>query len=78
MRDKLDTAHELLNHDDDLELDERKALWDLLQYVMSDPKADLVPAKRKLITIKLQQATAATREFVLDLLARIVVESVKP
>jgi hypothetical protein len=53
-------------------------LWDLLQYVMSDPKADLVPAKRKLITIKLQQATAATREFVLDLLAKIVVESAKP
>jgi hypothetical protein len=44
---------------------------------MSDPRADLVPAKRKLITIRLQQATEAPREFVLDFLVKFAVESAK-
>lgn len=77
MAERLRTAHELLRHDDKLTLEERNDLWDLLQYVMSDPKADLVPAKRKLIEIKLGKATGPVREFFLDLLAKIVVESAK-
>jgi len=77
MENRLKTAHELLTHDDKLSLDERNKLWDLLKYVMSDPKADLVPAKKKLIDISLEKATAATRDFVVDLLAKIVSESIK-
>jgi hypothetical protein len=78
MADRLDTARELLWHDNKLTLEERESLWDLLQYVMSDPKSDLVPAKRKLIDIKLEGAVAATREFVLDFLAKFMAEVVKP
>src|SRR5262249_43167252 len=48
MEEKLRTARELLDHDDKLTFDDKTSLWDDLQYVMSDPKADLVPAKRKL------------------------------
>jgi len=57
MEDRLQTAKELLYHDDKLSQEDREKLWDLLQYVMSDPKSDLVPAKRKLIDIKLGKAT---------------------
>jgi hypothetical protein len=77
MDERLRTAHELLRHDDQLTLEERNELWDLLQYVMSDPKADLVPAKKKLIEIKLGKATGYVREAVLDLIARIAVEYMK-
>jgi hypothetical protein len=77
MEDRLKTAHELLNNDDKLQLEERKELWGLLQYVMSSPKADLAPAKRKLIDIKLGKAAQVTRELVLDFLAKVMVESVK-
>lgn len=77
MKDRLNTARELLYHDDQLTLDQREELWDLLQYVMSDPKADLVPAKMKLIEIKLKPAMKATREALLDLAAKIAVESLK-
>jgi hypothetical protein len=77
MEDLLRTAHELLEHDDKLSLDDRKNLWDDLQYVMSDPKADLVPAKRKLIDIRLEKATAYVREAILDLLAKTAVELLK-
>ena len=78
MEDRQNTARDLLNHDEKLGLDERQELWDLLQYVMSDPKADLVPGKRKLIGFKLEKAGQATREFVLDLMAKIVTEATKP
>ena len=77
MDERLRTAHELLRHDDQLTLEERNELWDLLQYVMSDPKADLIPAKKKLIEIKLGKATGYVREAVLDLIARIAVEYMK-
>jgi hypothetical protein len=77
MQDRLETARELLEHDDRLSLDERNQLWGLLQYVMSDPKADLVPAKRKLIEIKLGKAAQATREVLLDFLAKVAAESLK-
>lgn len=78
MAERIDTAKELLWNDDHLSLDERESLWGLLQYVMSDPKSDLVPAKRKLIDIKLQPALAATREAVLDFLAKFATEMSKP
>jgi hypothetical protein len=78
MRDRLDTARDLLWHDDKLSLEDRESLWGLLQYVMTDPKSDLVPAKRKLIEIRLQSALAATREFILDFLAKFGAEMSKP
>jgi hypothetical protein len=53
-------------------------MWDLLKYVMSDPKSDLVPAKKKLIEISLGKAAAATRDFVTDLLAKYAAEMSKP
>jgi hypothetical protein len=78
MEDRLQTAKELLYHDDKLSQEDREKLWDLLRYVMSDPKSDLVPAKKKLIAIKLGKATAPIREAVLDLLARYFAEMSKP
>jgi hypothetical protein len=44
---------------------------------MSNPKADLVPAKRKLIDIKLGKATQWVREAVLDLTAKTIAEMTK-
>lgn len=77
MEDRLQTARDLLWRDDKLLLEDRERLWGLLQYVMSDPKADMVPAKRKLIEIDLGKAAAATREIVLDLVAKCIVEAAK-
>jgi hypothetical protein len=77
MEERLRTAHELLKHDDKLTLAERNELWDLLQYVMSDPKADLVPAKRKLIEIKLGQATPYVKEIILEWTAKFFAEIAK-
>ena len=51
MDDKLRTAKDLLFHDEKLTYEERKELWGLLQCVMSNPKADLVPGKSKLIEL---------------------------
>lgn len=78
MAERLETARQLLWNDDKLSIEERESLWGLLQYVMSDPKSDLVPAKRKLIEIRLQSALAATREFVLDFLAKATKEMLQP
>src|SRR5262249_45662476 len=69
MADRLQTARELLRHDEKLTSADRIELFDLLQYVMSDPMAPLTPAKRKLIDIRLSNATQQVREFVLDLVA---------
>jgi hypothetical protein len=77
MQDRLETARQLLYNDDKLTLEERNELWDLLKYVMSDPKSDLVPAKRKLISIKLGRAAAATRELLLDFSAKFAAEMSK-
>jgi len=77
MDERLRTARELLDHDDKLTEDDRKALWADLKYVMSDPKADLVPAKKKLINFKLEKATDWVREAVLDLLAKTAAEVIK-
>jgi hypothetical protein len=78
MEDRLQTATELLDHDDKLTFEEREKLWGLLQYVMSDPKSDLVPPKKKLIEIGIAKALPATREFFLDLLAKYGAEMSKP
>lgn len=77
MEDKLATAHDLLFHDDQLTFEERKELWGLLQYVMSNPKADLAPAKSKLIAIKIQKAAQPIRDFVTDILAKYAAEMSK-
>lgn len=78
MEDRLETAKELLNHDDKLSLEEREKLWGLLQYVMTDPKSDLAPAKKKLFEIGIAKALPATREFFLDLMAKLGAEMLKP
>jgi hypothetical protein len=78
MEDALSTARELLNHNDKLTQDDRNELADLLQYVMSDPKAPLVPAKRRLLEIKLGKAKEYTKEVILDYLAKVTAEMLKP
>lgn len=77
MEDRLRTSREMLEHDDKLSPDDRDRLWGDLQYVMSDPKAELVPAKRKLIEIYLGRATPYVREFFLDLIAKVTAEVLK-
>ena len=77
MDDKLRIAHDLLFHDDQLTYEERKELWGLLRYVMSSPKAELAPAKSKLISIKIQKAAAPIKDFVTDLLAKYAAEMSK-
>jgi hypothetical protein len=77
MKDRLQTARELLDHDDKLSLEDRKKLWSLLQYVMSDPKSDLTPAKKKLFEFGIAKALPATREFFLDFLAKLGAEVIK-
>jgi hypothetical protein len=77
MEDRLHTAKELLYHDDKLSLDEREKLWGLLQYVMSDPKSDMAPAKKKLFEIGIVKALPATREFFLDFMAKLSAEMLK-
>jgi hypothetical protein len=77
MDDKLRTAKDLLFHDDKLTFEERKELWGLLQYVMSNPKADLAPAKSKLISIKIQKAAEPIKDFITDLLAKYAAEMSK-
>lgn len=77
MEERLTTARELLDHDDKLTEDDRRSLWPDLQYVMSNPKADLVPAKKKLIEIRLEKATDWVREAILDLAAKTIAEMAK-
>ena len=78
LEERLRTLRELLNQDKKLSADDRNSLMEDLQYVMSDPKAELVPAKRKLIEFKLENAPKFVREFILDLAAKVIVESAKP
>ncbi|MGA7795341.1 MAG: DUF2321 domain-containing protein [Candidatus Acidiferrales bacterium] len=77
MQDKLETAHELLYDIENLSLDERDELWDLLRFVMSDPKSDWAPAKTKLITIKLAKVSKASRDVLLDFTAKVAAEVMK-
>jgi hypothetical protein len=64
--------------DDKLSLEEREKLWGLLQYVMTDPKSDMAPAKKKLFEIGIAKALPATLEFFLDLMAKLGAEILKP
>jgi hypothetical protein len=75
--DKLRTAHDLLFHNDKLTYEERKELWNLLQYVMSSPRADLALAKSKLIAIKIQNAAEPIKDSVTDFLAKYAAEMSK-
>ena len=77
MEDKLQTARRLLDHDDKLSYEEREELWNDLQYVMSDPKADLVPAKKKLIEINLAKAGAVLKDVFTDIVAKTSAEIIK-
>lgn len=77
MEDRLKTARALLDNDDHLKLEDRERLWGLLQYVMSSPKADLAPAKRKLIEIGLGKAAQATKELVMEFMAKYAAEMSK-
>ncbi|MGO8788154.1 MAG: DUF2321 domain-containing protein [Terriglobia bacterium] len=78
MEERLRTVRELLSNERKLSVDDLKSLLEDLQYVMSDPKAELVPAKRRLIEFKLENVSKTVREFVLDLAAKVIVESAKP
>ncbi len=78
MEERLRTVRELLNQDKKLSADDRDSLLEDLQYVMSDPKAELVPAKKKLIEFKLEHAPNFVRELILDLAAKVIAESAKP
>jgi hypothetical protein len=78
MEDRLQTAKDLLNHDDKLSLEEREKLWGLLRYVMTDPTSDLALAKKKLFEIGIAKALPTTREFFLDLMAKLGAEMLKP
>lgn len=77
MQDRLETARELLYDTKNLSLDERDGLWDLLQFVMSDPKSDWAPAKTKLIAIKLAKVSTASRDVLLDFTAKVGAEVAK-
>ncbi len=78
MEERLRTVRELLDQDRKLSAEDRSSLLEDLRYVMSDPKAELVPAKKKLIEFKLQDAPKVVRELILDLAAKVIVESAKP
>ena len=76
--ERLNTARELLYHDDKLAQEDRDKLWDLLKDVMSNPTDGLVPAKRKLIDFNLAKAGQVTKDVLTDLIAKTIAEIVKP
>jgi len=78
MEERLRTVRELLNQDKKLSPEERNGLLEDIHYVMSDPRAELVPAKKRLIELKLENAPRLVRELILDLAAKVIVESAKP
>jgi hypothetical protein len=77
MEDKLQTARRLLAKDDKLTYEDREELWSDLQYVMSNPKADLVPAKKKLIEINIGKAGTLVKELFTDIVAKTTAEVLK-
>ena len=77
IEDRLRTVRELIEHDVKLSSEDRTKLLGDLQYVMSDPGAELAPAKKKLIEIKLENAPKCVREFILDLMAKTAAEIIK-
>lgn len=78
MEDRLQTAKELLDLDTQLTADDQQKLWGQLSYVISDPGAELAPAKKKLFEAGIRKALPATREFFLDLMAKFGAEMMKP
>ena len=44
---------------------------------MSNPKADLAPAKSKLISMKIQKAAEPIKDFITDVLAKYAAEMSK-
>ena len=54
-----------------------RSLWPDLQFVMSNPKADTAPAKRKLLDIKLGKASGWVKDAVIDLIAKTAAEVIK-
>jgi hypothetical protein len=77
MEDKLKIAKDLLFHDDKLTFEDKKEVWDLLKYVMSNPKAELAKGKSKLVMIKVQKATEPIKDFVVDVIAKYAAEMSK-
>jgi hypothetical protein len=78
MQAKLDTAQELLDTVENLSLEDREELWDLLKFVLSDPKSALTPAKTKLLDIKLAKKVGkASRDIVMDFTAKVTAELLK-
>jgi len=77
MAERFQTAKELLRHEEKLTQDDRKELFGILQYVMSNPMSDLLPAKKKLLEIKMANVTPQVRDFILDLMAKTATELFK-
>jgi hypothetical protein len=77
MQDKLETACELLFDIENLSLAEREELWDLLNFVMTDPRSHWAPAKTELIRAKLEKVGKASREVLLDFTAKVGAEVMK-
>ncbi len=77
MEDKLDTARELLYDNNNLSRGELDELWELLKFVICNPKSDWAPAKTKLVAIKLATVNKASREFLLDFTAKVTAEVAK-
>ena len=75
MQDEWDTAQELLYDNHDLSLAERDELWELMKFVMSDPKSDLAAAKTGLIATKLAKVNKTSREFLLDFIVKTAAEA---
>jgi hypothetical protein len=71
MHDKLETARELLYDIENLSRDERDELWELLKFVMSDPKSEWASAKTKLVAIKLAKVSKVSRDVLLDFTAKV-------
>jgi hypothetical protein len=77
MEDQIKTARELLSYDEKLTAEDRLAVLENLKYVVSDPTNTLAAAKRKLIEIKLENATDWVRVAITDLVAKTIAEIVK-
>ena len=74
--DRLTTIRELLYNDCQLTESDREELWPLLQFVMSDPTAELAAAKTELVAVKPANATSGVREVILSLVAKTAAETV--
>ena len=77
MEDKLNTARELLYHVEDLSIDEKNELWELLSYVLSGD-SELLKAKEILFREKLKKAgkrvSGEVKDFICTLMAKVIAE----